>query len=50
MKEKEHMILIDEAKTETTLEKLQTSILDAYEAVISHPADAGEVTIMDWFQ
>ena len=33
------MVLIDEAQSETTLEKLQISLLDAFEAVITHPAD-----------
>lgn len=37
MTEKQHMVLVDEAVTETTLERLRTSLLDAYEAVTSHP-------------
>jgi hypothetical protein len=37
MTEKQHLVLIDEAVTENTLEKLRASLLEAYEAVISYP-------------
>lgn len=36
LSEKQHMVLTSEAMTESTLEKLQTNLIDAFDAVIEH--------------
>lgn len=50
MTEKQHIVLLEEAKTEIVLNRLQSALLGAYEAIINHPKDQGEVNVMMYFE